>query len=89
MNLQEETTDRKLNWKGEEGTISLKKIHRQWSLKYPQAFGIGDFMAIETKEGEWCVSGARLKDMIGVTESGAEIINHIRCDEIVVTHLLI
>lgn len=89
MNLQEEMTSRKLNWKGEGGTISLKKIHKQWSLKYPQAFEVGDFMAIETKEGEWRVGGARLEDMIGVTESGAEIINHISCDEIVVTHLLI
>lgn len=87
MNLRQEATNRKLNWKSREGTICLKRIHRQWPLKYPQVFAVGDFMAIKTKEGEWRVVGARLEDMIEVTESGAEMINHNRYDEMVVTHL--
>jgi Xaa-Pro aminopeptidase len=63
-------------------------INRQWSFKHPQVFEVGNCMAIESREGEWRVGGARLEDMIVVTESGAEIVNHMPRDEIIVTHLI-
>jgi Xaa-Pro aminopeptidase len=67
----------------------LPVINRQWSLKHPQVFEVGNCMAIESREGEWRVGGARLEDMIVVTENGAEIINHMPRDEIIVTHRIV
>lgn len=61
-------------------------ISRLWSLKHPQVFEVGNCMAIESREGEWRVGGARLEDMIVVTENGAEIVNRMPRDEIIVTH---
>jgi Xaa-Pro aminopeptidase len=61
-------------------------INRQWSLKHPQVFEVGNCMAIESREGEWRVGGARIEDMIVVTENGAEIVNRMPRDEILVTH---
>lgn len=64
-------------------------INRQWSLKHPQGFEAGNCMAIESREGEWREGGARLEDMIVVTEHGAEIVNHMPRDEIIVTHRIV
>lgn len=59
-------------------------INRQWSLKHPQVFEVGNSMSIESREGEWRVGGARLEDMIIVTENGAEIVGRMPRDEIIV-----
>jgi Xaa-Pro aminopeptidase len=64
-------------------------VNRQWSLKYPQVFEVGNCMAVESREGEWRVGGARIEDMIVVTENGAEIINRMPRDEIIVTHAMV
>lgn len=64
-------------------------INRQWSLKHPQVFEVGNCMAVESREGEWRIGGARLEDMIVVTENGAEIINRTPRDEILVTHSMV
>lgn len=64
-------------------------INRQWSLKHPQVFEVGNCMAIESREGEWRVGGARIEDMIVVTENGAEIVNRMPRDEIIVTHRIV
>lgn len=64
-------------------------INRQWSLKHPQVFEVGNCIAVESREGEWRVGGARIEDMIVVTENGAEIINRMPRDEIIVTHSIL
>ena len=64
-------------------------ITRQWSFKCPQVFEVGNCMAVESREGEWRVGGARLEDMIVVTENGAEIVNRTPRDEIIVTHAMV
>jgi len=61
-------------------------INRQWSLKHPQVFEVGNCMAVESREGEVRVGGARIEDMIVVTETGAEIVNRMPRDDIFVTH---
>jgi Xaa-Pro aminopeptidase len=63
-------------------------INRQWSMKYPLIMEAGNCMAIESREGESRVGGARIEDMIVVTENGAEIINRMPRDEMIVTHLI-
>ena len=67
----------------------MPTITRQWSLKHPQVFEVGNCMAVESREGEWRVGGARLEDMIVVTENGAEIVNRFPRDEIIVTHAMV
>lgn len=64
-------------------------INRQWSLEYPQIIEAGNCIAIESREGEWRVGGARIEDMIVVTENGAELINRMPRDEMIVTHRFI
>lgn len=51
-------------------------INRQWSLKYPQVIEPGMTIAVEGREGEPGVGGVWLENMLAVTESGAEIIDH-------------
>jgi len=64
-------------------------INRQWSFENPQVFEVGNTMAVESREGEWRVGGARIEDMIVVTETGAEIVNRMPRDEIIVTHAMV
>lgn len=64
-------------------------INRQWSMKHPQVLKAGHCLAVETREGKWRVGGARIEDMIVVTENGAEIINRTPRDEILVTHSMV
>jgi Xaa-Pro aminopeptidase len=59
-------------------------INRIWSLKHPQVIEPGMAMAIECAEGENRVGGVRLEDMFIVTEKGAELIDFIPRDEILV-----
>ncbi len=60
-------------------------INRQWSLKHPQVFEEGMVMAVECVEGEHRVGGVRLENMIVITEKGAEIMDHMRRDEILIS----
>lgn len=62
-------------------------INRMWSLKYPQVFEPGMVIAVELLEGEHRVGGVRLENMLVVTENGAEIIDHMVRDEILVAPL--
>jgi len=64
-------------------------ISRMFSLKHPQVFEVGNCMAVESREGEFRVGGARIEDMIVVTETGAEIVNRMPRDEIIVTHAMV
>lgn len=57
-------------------------INRQWSLKHPQVFEPGMVLAVESLEGEHRVGGVRLENMLVVTETGVEIIDHMIRDEI-------
>ncbi|MBI4331142.1 MAG: aminopeptidase P family protein [Chloroflexi bacterium] len=59
-------------------------INRQWSLKYPQVFEPGMVIAVESCEGEHRVGGVRLENMVVVTETGCEIIDHFPRGEILV-----
>lgn len=59
-------------------------INRQWSLKHPQVFEPGMCLAVESLEGEYRVGGVRLENMMVVTENGAEIIDHMIRDQILV-----
>lgn len=57
-------------------------INRQWSLENPQVFEPGMVIAVEGREGEPRVGGVRLENMVVVTETGAEIIDHFPREEV-------
>ncbi|MBI4331120.1 MAG: aminopeptidase P family protein [Chloroflexi bacterium] len=59
-------------------------INRQWSLKHPQIIEPGMVIAVESCEGEHRVGGVRLENMVVVTETGCEIIDHFPREEILV-----
>ena len=54
----------------------LPVINRQWSLKHPQPFEKGMIIAYESLEGEHRVNGARIEDMVVVTDDGCEVLDH-------------
>jgi Xaa-Pro aminopeptidase len=64
-------------------------INRQWSLENPQTFEVGMTMAIEGREGEPRLGGVRLEDMIVITENGAELIDRMPRDEILVASRIV
>lgn len=51
-------------------------INRQWSLKHPQTFETGMIIAYESLEGEHRVNGARMENMVVVTDDGCEVLDH-------------
>ena len=57
-------------------------INRQWSLQFPQEFQEGMCIAVESREGEVRVGGARLENMLVVTKNGVEIIDTFQRDEV-------
>ena len=57
-------------------------INRQWSLKYPQILEAGMTFAVESREGREGEGGVRLENMVVVTETGAEVMDHFPRDEI-------
>jgi Xaa-Pro aminopeptidase len=59
-------------------------INRQWSLENPQVFEPGMVIAVEAREGEPRVGGVRLENMVVVTDTGAEIIDHFPREEVLV-----
>ena len=59
-------------------------INRLWSLDHPQVFEEGMTLAVESREGETRVGGARLENMLVVTKNGAEIMDYFPRDEILV-----
>lgn len=70
------------------GLISYEEpiINRLDSFNYPQELLPGMVIAVETIYGEKGVGGARLEDMVIVTEDGCEIIDRTPRDHILVTH---
>jgi len=64
-------------------SYGLPVINRQWSLKHPQPFEKGMIIAYESLEGEHRVNGARIEDMVVVTDDGCEILDHFPRDEII------
>ncbi len=69
------------------GGYDYPVINRQWSLKHPQVFEKGMCLAVEGLEGERRVGGVRLENMFVITENGAEILDHMKRDEIMVAPL--
>ena len=59
-------------------------INRLWSFDHPQVFEEGMTLAVESREGETRVGGARLENMLVVTKNGAEIMDYFPRDEILV-----
>ncbi len=59
-------------------------INRMWSFDHPQEIQPGMVIAVESLEGEHRVGGVRLENMLVVTETGTEIIDHFPRDEILV-----
>jgi len=64
-------------------TYAQPVINRQWSLKHPQPFEKGMIIAYESLEGEHRVNGARLENMVVVTDDGCEVLDHFPRDEII------
>jgi Xaa-Pro aminopeptidase len=60
----------------------LPVINRQWSLKHPQILEAGMTFAVESREGREGEGGVRLENMVVVTETGAEVMDHFPRDEI-------
>lgn len=58
-------------------------INRQWSLDHPQPFEKGMVIAYESLEGEHRVNGARMENMVVVTDDGCEVIDHYPRDGII------
>lgn len=65
-------------------SFGLPAVNRQWSIKYPQPFEKGMVIAYESLEGERRVGGARLEDMVVVTDDGCEMLDFFPRDEIIV-----
>lgn len=65
-------------------SYGMPVINRQWSLQHPQPFEKGMVIAYESLEGEHRVNGARLEDMVVITDDGAEMMDHFPRDEIIV-----
>ena len=59
-------------------------INRQWSLFHPQILQPGMTFAVESREGEKGIGGVRLENMVVITETGAEVMDHFPRDEICV-----
>jgi Xaa-Pro aminopeptidase len=59
-------------------------INRLWSFEHPQLLEEGMTIAVESREGETRVGGARLENMLVVTKNGAEIMDYFPRDEILV-----
>ncbi len=57
-------------------------INRLWSPDHPQVFEEGMVIAVECREGEPFVGGARLEQMTVVTKTGNEIITLVPAEEI-------
>ncbi|MGD0023011.1 MAG: M24 family metallopeptidase [Xanthobacteraceae bacterium] len=57
-------------------------INRQWSLKHPQILQAGMTFAVESREGREGEGGVRLENMVVVTETGAEVMDHFPRDEV-------
>lgn len=58
-------------------------INRQWSLKHPQPFEKGMIIAYESLEGIHRINGARIEDMVVVTDDGCEVLDHFPRNEII------
>jgi Xaa-Pro aminopeptidase len=58
-------------------------INRQWSLEHPQPFEKGMVIAYESLEGEHRVNGARIENMVVVTDDGCEVLDHFPRDGII------
>ncbi len=59
-------------------------INRQWSLKHPQILQAGMTFAVESREGREGEGGVRLENMVVVTETGAEVMDHFPREEVLV-----
>jgi Xaa-Pro dipeptidase len=59
-------------------------INRQWSLEYPQTLEEGMVIALESLEGVHRLGGARLEDMVVVTNEGATLLDLYPRDEILI-----
>jgi Xaa-Pro dipeptidase len=69
---------------GAGGNYDIPIINRLWSLKHPQVFEEGMTIAVECREGEDRVGGARLENMVVVTKNGAEVMDNFPRDQILV-----
>lgn len=56
-------------------SYNLPAINRQWSMDHPQIIEPGMVIALEALEGEPGVGGARLENMVLVTDTGATLLD--------------